>query len=314
MTSSLAANPELHSSTRLFVGLHELIRSGKADSHEADLFREQLDTFWLRLNPQEKTLARALSSDLHTVGRSVSSGGYDAAITAKVEQEFAREKWTEAIDLLRTNDSVVAPAVGAYLRGLYWAHSAFFDMAILFFQEARRLDPLSPLYEMIELTAYVQAGRAAEVASRAQRIASQSDDWVLVLAAAQILFVWADETPPQDSTPIHRQAIEAVRRGLALAGNSAFAADPLDTQWKFHRVNANLNLSLSCEQLGDTSAALQACEDALQIDPNNSVALMLYGWLKYPGYPTDDRGVFRDRMRRTLMPTDFDTHIAIGKA
>ena len=304
-------NPDLLKHVQLLILLHELIRAGQGDCSEADAIRDQLDTYWIRLNQREKELVRGLSSDLHTLGRLILSDEYDDVFVQEVGQAIVEEKWLEAISLLRTNDSNLSPIMGSYFRGLYWAAVKLFNAAILFFQDATRLNPA---YEVFVLTAHVQAGRAAAVAPRAQEIVSQRNDWVLVLAAAEVLFVWADELPPQAAAPIHRQAIAAARRGLALQGSSAFAADSSDERWKFHRVNTNLNLALSCEQLGETSDALQACEDALRIDPNDFNALMLYGWLRYPEYPTTERGVFRGRMRQNLIPNRLETHVAMGKA
>lgn len=305
---------DLLRNAQLLVRLHDLIRSEQGASDKADQIRDELDTCWTRLDVDEKALIRGLSSDLHSLGRTGPPAAYSGAITEKVNEEFASQNWSEAIELLRTNDDAVDPAVGAYLRGLYWAHCELPDVVLLCLQDARRLDPVNLLYEFVELTACVQAGRAAEVAPRAQDIVSQSDDWVRVLAAAEVLFVWADELSPQAAVPIHCQAIAAARRGLALHGSSVFAADSSDERWKFHRVNANLNLALSCEQLGETSAALQACEDALRINPNDFNALMLYGWLKYPDYPTTERRVFCGRMRQTLISRRLEAHVTTGKA
>ncbi len=305
MTSSPTPNPDLLKHIQLLVRLHELIRAGLGDSSEADALRDQLDTCWIRLDQGEKELVRGLSTDLHTLGRSVSSGEYDDVIVLKVGQAIVEDKWPEAISLLRTKDSGVSPVTGSYFRGLYWAEVKLFDVAILFFQDAMRLDPT---YEVFVLTAHVQAGRAAEIAVRAQEIASRSDNWILVLWAAVVLFVWADEMPAEAAVAIHRQAIDAARRGLA------FVAGPSDDQWKFLRVNANLNLALSCEHLGDKSAALKACEDALRIDPNNFNALMVFGWLNYPGNRTGDRSDFRSQVRRTLIPSRIEAHVAKGKA
>ena len=162
--------------------------------------------------------------------------------------------------------------------------------------------------EVLLLPAHIYAGRVAEIAVRAQEIAAQSDDWNLVLQAAQVLSVWANETPAEAATAIHRQVIAAARRGLALAG------DTLDEQLKFLRIAANLILALSCKEIGDNNAALQACEDALRIDPNDFNALMLFGWLNYSGSPTTDPNIFRDCMRRNLIPSRLDAHVAIGKA
>ena len=76
MTTSPAPNPDLLKHVQLLVRLHELIRAGHGDSSETDALRDQLDTCWIRLDHREKELVRDLSSDLHTLGRSTSSGEY----------------------------------------------------------------------------------------------------------------------------------------------------------------------------------------------------------------------------------------------
>ncbi len=44
--------------------LHALDRSGKNESDEADLLREQMEAPWVRMTPAERQMMNALSADL----------------------------------------------------------------------------------------------------------------------------------------------------------------------------------------------------------------------------------------------------------
>jgi hypothetical protein len=59
------------------------------------------------------------------------------------------------------------------------------------------------------------------------------------------------------------------------------------------RVGACLHVAANYEAFGDTSSAIAACVDALQMDPNNRDALILHGWLIHDQEPEAGQKEFR---------------------
>lgn len=193
--SARNVNPHFTSYIRLLVQLHQLIAEGKGESDDADRVRDQMDVHWYQLNGEELALADGLSADLYTLGvdrSSPASKPSDASWNA-FSQAAERQDWCKALEILRASEIHLPPALVAYIRGACWAYLEQFDVAIVFFRERERLQPLDAAEEALLLSCLIRAGKTEEAVSRAERIGDDACHPHLLKAAAEAFSIVASD-------------------------------------------------------------------------------------------------------------------------
>lgn len=282
---------------QMLLQLHQLIASGKSESEEAEDIRDEMDRPWQSLSPRQVALAEGLSEDLYSLAedRPPVEEALDPYGIKEFRATVESDDWTNALDVLRENKNSFDPAVLAYLRGACWAHLRQPHVAIVFFEEVARLRALSADEEIWLLTCLIQAGRVRDAIPRALEIARAESNPLLLLKAAEVLFVEAGNSMHEQNESRHRSAIAAAERGLDLARSLA-----QDETLEVMRLSTYLHLALSHEELGETDSAREACEKALKLAPNNLDALLLFGYLHHGDYPKSDRLEFRQRFHQRL--------------
>lgn len=282
---------------QLLLQLHQLIAAGKSESEEAEEIRDQMDRPWQSLSPAEVALAEGLSEDLYSLA--VDRLPVEEALDPYGIEEFRAavesNDWAKALNVLRENKNSFDAAVLSYMRGACWAHLWQPHVAIVFFEEVARIKALSADEEIWLLTCLIQAGRVRDAVPRALEIANAESDPLLLLKAAEVLFVEAGSSVNEQSETRHQIAIEAAERGLGLARSLA-EDETLDVM----RLSTYLHLALSYDELGKIDPAREACEMALKLAPNNLDALLLLGYLHHVDYPKSDRLQFRQRFHQRL--------------
>jgi tetratricopeptide (TPR) repeat protein len=274
--------------------------AGHGDSDEADAVREQMEAPWQAMTDDERTRLRGLSADLYSVGRERPEPDHaDAELAARLKALAASNAWDDLLACLRQAEEQLSPRDVAYARGLCWAHLGQPDVAIEFLREAARFRPLSVLEEVLLLTCYIHARRANEALARADEIAAGGVHPLLLLKAAEVLSVSAD-----DVSEVQRE--ELIGRAIQCAEVAFLMLDHIESPCVEHgtfdslAVNALLHLALNYDYLGNRKKAIDACRRALQLSPSNPHALMRHGFLTFDDFPAAQRerflGDFQNRL------------------
>jgi tetratricopeptide (TPR) repeat protein len=301
--SRFHASPAFIANATLLTQLHDLIREGQGDSEKADTLRDEMDVHWRRLSADEREQIRGLSADLSSIGQAEPEAAC-ATSAARIPSTFVdavqRGEWQQVLRILRDHQTGFPAAELAWLRGACWAHLGQPVVAILFFEERARIRPLKPEEEVWLLTCQIQAKGAADVLPRAEEIAQNESEPVLLLKAAEILSVRASEVEGDQVEALRKAAIETAQRGLRLAKNKAG-----DELLAVLAVAANLHLALDYEALGRIDEALKCCDEVLRLEPTNANATVLRAWLNRDRNPEAAKGEFRRGFSRVATMT-FD--------
>jgi tetratricopeptide (TPR) repeat protein len=291
-------SPSVSEYIGLLLQLHELMTAGRGGSDEADVVRDRMDAPWARLRRDELKLVDGLSADLYSLGvnrAAAPATPANAAALRDFERAVRERRWPTVLEIIRENEEHLDARTVAYLRAASWAQLGEPDVALLFLAESARWHTLAAEEEIWWLTCMIHAGRATDALPRAREIADASDSPLLMLAAAEVLFVAAAEGPGCGENEVHREAVELAERGLAAA-----ATAPRDDLLDSLRTGALIHLALTYDHFGNRLGAIEACNRALQIDPERKIALELLGFLSYDNFPVSQRALFRHRLHQEL--------------
>lgn len=283
----------------MLLDLHELIRTGRGDSAEADELRDRMDAPWRRLEASEIALVDGLSADLHTLGVKRDAPDRDASDgdeSKRFEQAFQQEDWASALEAIRTNEPRLAPRTVSFCRGVCWAHLGEPEVAISFLNDAASFEPLAPDEEFWLLMCAVQAGHWTEVVGRAREIARATTHPLLLLEASIVLFRAAMEEAQVDAEAAFHEASQLANRALAAA--EAVSGDELLEEM---RASVLVHMALSYDQFGDRQAAMNACQRALEIDPGREAARELLELLNDGTGAAGEMDAFRRRFQQRLL-------------
>ncbi|MEX2122063.1 MAG: hypothetical protein WD847_20960 [Pirellulales bacterium] len=134
-------SPAFVDSARLLVQLHKLLRTGQGDSVQADSVRDQMDGPWRELDEENASRIRGLSADLYSIGEQREASHLTEEQASVLHSQLESGDWHEALKFLREHELCIPPADLASFRGRCWARLKHHEVALLFFEEARRLKP-----------------------------------------------------------------------------------------------------------------------------------------------------------------------------
>jgi len=247
------------------------------DSDEADAVRDLMDEPWRRLSEAEESRVGGLSADLYTIG-------VDRSPPADVREEHAirldqlrdAEDWDGILEFLREHEAALPPADVARLRGICWDRIGEPAVAAVFFHEAARIAPYEPINEVLELKALMAAGQREEAIERAKMIffPGPHKSAIRLLGASSVLFRAADTPEGIDNDLLHL-SIDAAERGLELARH-----EPEDDILQEMRRSACLRLGLTYFSKGEIQRAHAACQESLELAPDDAESLILLGWIE----------------------------------
>jgi tetratricopeptide (TPR) repeat protein len=272
-------------SARLMLRLHELMVAGKDESEDGQQVRDEMDYPWYQLSQEEQDVIGGLSADLYTIGedqRSPSADDVSSAVVQEVTDLYDRKNWSGLLDFMREKQASLPRADVAYYRGICWQHLRQPAIFAEFLTEAVRLAPNNRAFDALRMHALVQSEQLDRALERAREIAESEGDWRQLLTAGGVFFMAARESDAAGSRNFYELAIQLAERGIALAPKLEEAGgDPTDLA-RTACLRAHLDRIWSYEQIGQTEKAIEACNDALQIEHENSFALIMRGWLQLP--------------------------------
>lgn len=293
----------------LLVELHRLIAAGECESESADELRDRMDTPWRGLDAREIALANGLSADLYSLGGDRDAPEEftgEAAEFERYKRALEENRWDRALDVIRENEQKLLARFVAYRRGICWAQLHEPEVAILFFNDAARIQPLAPQEEVWLLSCMTEAGRSVELIPRVREIFQSASDPLLLLQSSIVSCDAAIQSTGDAVESQLREAIQVAERGLDVAAGS-----PPDDSLDSMRCSVLLHLAITYDQFGDHGAAREACQRALELDPERNAALTLLGFLTFEQYPDSQRASFRHRFHQELTS---DPHREIGLA
>jgi tetratricopeptide (TPR) repeat protein len=262
--------------------LHRLALKGSDESPEAEAIRDSLDDIWEVLSQEERQRAAGLSEDLYSISEPESVGSRE--MNPQAQSRFndaleARQRgdWDTALSLLRRWGKHVDTALLSYLRGSIWLEAGDPETAVLFFENASRLEPENGRYLGCWLQTQNLVDPAAARESAHKLLASHEALAPVAFAyAATIALSEVQSLPDTDVPRLARKLVVVLEASLARI-ESTESAD-LDR----HAAGMILALLGVChELLNETSAALESYSRGLQFDPLNDSLLILRGMLLY---------------------------------
>ena len=278
-------NPHYVKYICLLLQLHGLIAAGKGDDDEADDVRDEMDAPWRQLTPEEISRVRGLSADLYMLGKDRDSPRREsvpASLASEVRLMYDREQWIELSMFLRDHEAELPRADVAYYRGVCWNHWGHFHVASEFYTEAANLDPRNKVFDVLRMQSLIRSQQLDRAMERAKQIVDTEADWRQLLIAGRAFFARAGTVCDTEANALYKTAIQLAERGLALAPKiEKTGGEPTD-EARLSCLNAHLDRIWSYDRIGQTEQAIEACNDALRIEPENSDALILRGWLLRP--------------------------------
>jgi hypothetical protein len=153
---SLLGNADFVACVRLLRDLHAAIREGTDESEAGERIRDEMDGPGSRLSPDEIASVQGISADFYSLMDPPT--GPVLTRTAEVDDDLAESesarassRFHQALDLLRKRAGFLTPAALAFARGRIWMEAGESDIASLFFERARELDPENPAYRPVAL-------------------------------------------------------------------------------------------------------------------------------------------------------------------
>jgi tetratricopeptide (TPR) repeat protein len=293
-TPNLAELPVL-AYARLLRQVHSLIREGRGDTPEAELLADQMDVPWLAMTDEEQARMRGLSIDLYALAE---PGSRQVAMSAEELRKW-QEQAAVVRDALFTAGDVDAALAFLrrpfplsiprwailFLQARYWERLGDLETALVFMQEAEKLDP----HQAISVLTVLQAlGREGEAKEYADRIVNDpgADPDALYLAAAELLRP-TREMRDAEAKPVLERIIAALNRALHQVRNLP------PTRLYIPDVDRYIApmLGLCLERLGRQADAARVYDEALARYPNDPELLTFRGLMRIE---SDPAGALRD--------------------
>lgn len=281
-----AKNGAYRRSVELLLKLHFLTRDGQGETAQADEIREASEEPWWQMTVEEKQRFRGLSEDLKTLepgvrlqhlpaGDSITEDG-----RRRVEHLLMRRDWEAILEFLRDHADQVPADLAAYYRGRCWAELGDQLAAIEFLRvaAANRVDFASS--QVLPLVLTDQVPEAVAVTERLiHRVAQMHPYSILLLANGCCIL--ADKNGGTRRKTWLQHAANLF--GHAFARIEEYRGRGIELELESGNYVA---LALCHHFLGYADEARQAAENALQLDPNDSHALILHGLYAQGWHPT----------------------------
>jgi tetratricopeptide (TPR) repeat protein len=296
MRGRFADNPAYVEYERLLKELHALIAAGDGQGPKAEAIRDAMDAPSSHLNRAEIIRLKGLSADLYMLqGKEVLSAGRRLGLH-ELESELSHfrqwNSWDAVLGLLRQRSSDVPDALVAVTRARAYAELGHADTALLFLDYAFNANPEDPDYRALRLMLLLDAGRHDEATRAAETILlSKGASPNLVFAAADVLFASAVAQPQQGL------ADAGYRRVLEILDRLLFGGQATTRLLPSFLVMAHLLRAACLSHFGRNEEALRACDEALQIAPNDQVILQVRSFIQ---------GDSADRNLKTVMSSALD--------
>lgn len=220
--------------------LHATIRAGRLNSPEADDLREGLADLWPDMTPEQRQFGNAFSGDLYMLDANAGETFEPATddersphqLGMAIKATWDRRDWADALALLRKGPTFFAPPVFASLRARAYGQLDRPAAALAFVRHARRLDPASATYRMLELEWMMGVGQVTDATSLAWLYALDPGEQANVVLVASGLLIGAtrDLDDPTAQPAIDRlvSALRGVVARLSMAHTVAHTEADVD--------------------------------------------------------------------------------------
>ena len=259
---------------------------------------EELNGLWSEITEGQTQRLWGLSSDLYTLRdqeKWVESDWprlNERELAEAQNEAFQRKHWDKLLEYLRRPPRFLPRPLTDYLRGRAWMELGHPEVALLFFDNAARLDPENSTYGVLSLECLKSLQDWPEILRRCDRYAREATTpAVLLFRAADALHAYADHTGSQEHYEKALRAVEIGFRNLAQNGQDESLSAVI--------VGAYATKSLCLEHLGRTQDALQVLDQAIMRYPEKASLLAARGLLKQQlGRADDARDDFQQAANR----------------
>ncbi len=132
-------NPNYVAYERLLIELHRLIAEGKGDDEEAEAVRDQMDTPWYRLSPEEDERMGGLSADLYMLQDDEIYEAYEGTqeqLRQSLSTAYHNQDYQGLLSLLRKGPKYIPQQGLASLRAIAYQELGHLDAALVFLRYA----------------------------------------------------------------------------------------------------------------------------------------------------------------------------------
>ena len=269
---------------RLLRNLHALIAQGKGDSDEADRLRDLMDDPWYQMSPEEIRRVRGLSADLYTL---VDPPSPPQQVDQEKIDEFdqlsagAGENgdWDRVLELFREHPHSHPPHSVAFIRAVAWDKFGDGETSLLFLERAVSLCPNNFEYLDFYVFMLLQNGRVRDALSNTDRILNATEfvDPNVLYKAANALFGSLHSVGDDDEA---RSVAEKVI-GLTQKAFENEKRLPEEDRFEASTTGGHVKLGICYSRLGREDLALDAYHFVLERDPDNDLALIGRGLLRF---------------------------------
>lgn len=258
---------------------------------------EELNEVWTEIDDCQKQRLWGLSSDLNTLRDREKWVESDWPPMTKEElgqaqtEAFQRKQWDKFLEYLRRPPRFLPQNMVDYLRGRAWREMGHPEVALLFFDNAARLEPRNTTYPVLALDCLKTMQDWPELLRRCEAfICDSATPARLLFRAADALHVYANQSGEQE---YYRRALHAVEEGFDRMQQTG-QPEQLDSIL----AGAYATKSLCLEHLGRVEDALHVFDEAVQRFPENTTLLTARGLLKQELGRADAIDDFRDAVGR----------------
>jgi len=301
--------------------LHELNATGRGETEEADLLRDEMDRPYGELDAEEIERLRGLSADLQMLQDDEIFEPLEPGEDAAERTPEQLRQWLQAardsgdletaLAVMRKGPLPIARDQIAYLRASLYASLGHPATALLFMRYAAQLAPQNETYELMLLRILMQAGREEEARSRAvTHLQNESSTPSLLVQSAAVLYQAMRGPLVQNDNSVYEQAIQGLERALV-------QADRPEAFIPAVAISGYAMLGVYLQKLGRTQEAHKAFDEALARDPDNNDVLVARGLLRLETHPDD---AYKDFQRAAecntadFKPYFYLAHQALGEA
>lgn len=258
---------------------------------------DELNDLWTEIDDRQRQRLWGLSSDLNSLRDRETFVDSDwppmtRAELAEVQRiAFQGKDWDKLLESLRRPPRFHSRDTVDYLRGRAWQEMGHPEVAVLFFDNARRLGPENPTYGFVAMECLKAMEDWPEILRRFEIYkADPAAPAQLLFRAADAVCVYASRTGDHS---YHAKAIEAVDEGFRRLGQRG-QQEPLDAIL----VGAYVTKANCLDHLGQAQESLAVYDEAVTRFPENTTLLTARGLRKLKLGRSDAVDDFRRAVER----------------
>ncbi len=239
---------------------------------------EELNGLWAELDDAQKQRLWGLSADLYTLRDQEKWVDSDWPPMSEEElgraqaEAFHAEEWDRLLELLRRPPRFRPRPTVDYMRAQAWREMGHPEVALLFLDNATRLDPANAMYAEVALGCLMAVQDWPEILRRCDfYVQNSATPPRLLFRAADALRAYADQSGTQR---FYRESIKAVDEGVARSSQSN---SPENAAALLASAPAYATKGLCLLQLGEAEASLKVLDDAVAKFPHKTQFLFLRG-------------------------------------